>query len=100
MAKSYYKVNTTKKIITVNDNVTPTKNELEDLKIYVAGGYIIKHTTSVSIADMRAEMKDDKETLDKFNAAYAEKNGFHNALKIYSAWNKARKAAEKKAKAE
>lgn len=66
--------------------------------MYVNGGYKIKHTKSVSVEDMRAEMgKDekDKKALDEFNAAYAEKGGFHKACKIYSAWKKEKKAEKK-----
>ena len=46
---------------------------------------------SVSVADMRKELKADAEALAKFEEAYAVKNGFHKACKIYANWKKAQK---------
>ena len=46
---------------------------------------------SVSVADMRKELKADAETLAKFEEAYAVKNGFHKACKIYAEWKKNQK---------
>ena len=33
----------TKKIITIDDSVKPSKTDLEDVKMYVSAGYIIAH---------------------------------------------------------
>ena len=47
--------------------------------------------------DMREEMKDDPETLKKFNDTYAnkdDKKAFFKACKIYSDWAKAQKKAK------
>ena len=48
--KKYYKLSErrlkngeTKKVITIDDTVKPTKRDLEDVKVYVYGGYIIAH---------------------------------------------------------
>lgn len=46
---------------------------------------------SVSVADMRKELKADAEALAKFEEAYAVKNGFHKACKIYAEWKKNQK---------
>ena len=49
------------------------------------------------IEDMREEMKDDPETLKKFNDTYAnkdDKKAFFKACKIYSDWAKAQKKAK------
>ena len=46
---------------------------------------------SVSVADMREELKADAEALAKFEEAYKVKNGFHKACKIYAEWKKAQK---------
>lgn len=46
---------------------------------------------SVSVADMRKELKADAEALAKFEEAYKVKNGFHKACKIYAEWKKAQK---------
>ena len=46
---------------------------------------------SVSVADMRKDLKKDEEALAKFEEAYKEKNGFHKACKIYANWKKAQK---------
>lgn len=44
---------------------------------------------SVSVAEMRKELKADADTLAKFEEAYKVKNGFHKACKIYGEWKKA-----------
>lgn len=46
---------------------------------------------SVSVADMRKDLKADAEALAKFEEAYKVKNGFHKACKIYAEWKKAQK---------
>lgn len=46
---------------------------------------------SVSVADMRKDLKKDEEALAQFEEAYKEKNGFHKACKIYANWKKAQK---------
>ena len=43
---------------------------------------------SVSVNEMRNELKQDEETLAKFEEIYKQKNGFHKACKIYSDWKK------------
>jgi hypothetical protein len=43
------------------------------------------------VTDMRKALAKDKEALEKFNALYAEKGGFHNAMKFYAEWKKANK---------
>lgn len=44
-----------------------------------------------TVAQMRNDLAEDKETLAKFNAAYDKKGGFHTACKIYAEWKKAQK---------
>ena len=46
---------------------------------------------SLSVADMRKDLKKDEEALAQFEEAYKEKNGFHKACKIYANWKKAQK---------
>ena len=46
---------------------------------------------SVSVADMRKDLKKDEEALAQFEEAYKEKNGFHKACKIYAEWKKNQK---------
>ena len=43
-----------------------------------------------SVDEMRKEMK-GTDALTQFEKAYAEKNGFFNACKIYNAWKKENK---------
>ena len=64
------------------------------IEFYLKQGYEARFTEKKqgeSVEDMRKALKDDKETLEAFEKAYKEKNGFHNAMKIYSKWKKENK---------
>lgn len=108
MAKS--KSNYTIKGMKVIANVAElTENELAIVRNYIALGYTLKEKNTKqktkSIADMREELKNDKETLEKFEAAYATKapkgnkdfkeTGFGKACMIYNAWAKEHKVKNK-----
>lgn len=96
-----FKVDNKKKVIIIYNNVEQANGEKTVVEFYLKQGYTPKFQDkpkSKTVAEMKKELeKHDKETLDKFKTAYAEKNGFHNACKIYTDWVKARK---KEAKAE
>lgn len=77
-------------ILYTNVEANPAEQMLIDR--YLKMGYepmFEEKKASVSVADMRKELKADKETLDKFEEAYKVKNGFHKACKIYAEWKKA-----------
>jgi len=81
-------------IITIYTNVEQIEAEKTLIEFYLKQGYEARFTEKKqgeSVEDMRKALKDDKETLEAFEKAYKEKNGFHNAMKIYSKWKKENK---------
>ena len=107
-----YKLDEKKKVIVLYDNVKPSPVEELMINCYLDKGYKVKIETkkpSVKVAQMREELKEDIEALNKFNELYAlkvskeelaagVKSGFHQATKFYTDWKKAHKPAKKKAK--
>lgn len=94
-----FKLNEKKKEIVVYTNVEAPE-EKKFIDIYVGQGYkpmFEEKKPAKTVEQMRKDLEKDAETLARFNEAYAEKNGFFNACKIYSEWNKKNKK-EKKAK--
>lgn len=49
MAK-YLTVNADKKTLTIDRTVTPTNDELEDVKLYLSTGYVIRHKSEAKVA--------------------------------------------------
>lgn len=102
MAKANYTVEGNKVIANIAEL---TEKELTAVKNYMALGYTLEEKKvakkTKSIDEMREELKNDKETLDKFDAAYATKapkgnkdfkeTGFGKACMIYNAWVKENK---------
>ena len=88
-----FKLNEKKKIIILYTNVRiEAENDL--INFYLDRGYAPMYEEkkpSVKVEDMRKALEADKETLKKFDDAYKEKNGFFEACKIYTAWNKENK---------
>ena len=85
-----------KKTIVIYTNVE-AKAEQQLINFYLTQGYAPmceEKKDTKKIADMRKDFKNDEETLKKFNDAYAEKNGFFNACKVYNAWKKDKKKQE------
>ena len=102
MAKKNYSVSNYKMTVTA-EVATLSEEDLKAVKNYVALGYKLvnkKLPKSVSVDEMRAALAADKDTLAKFEAAYAKKTkgnvefkktGFAEACKIYNEWKKANK---------
>lgn len=87
----------TVKCIVLYNNVEPTPAEQKMIDFYLLNGYtpmFEEKKCGIKVEEMRKEM--DEKTLEKFNAAYKEKGGFHKACKIYADWKKTKKADEKK----
>ena len=95
-----FKLNEKKQTIVIYTNVEPTKAEQGLIDFYLGRGYapmLEEKKAGKGIEDMREEMKDDPETLKKFNDTYAnkdDKKAFFKACKIYSDWAKAQKKAK------
>ena len=105
-----FKLNEAKKIIILYTNIRiDAENDL--INFYLDRGYAPMYEEkkpSVKVADMRKDLKADKEALDKFNAIYGgtyegddADAGFFGACKYYNEWkkNKAKKKDEAKAEA-
>ena len=89
-----FKLNNEKKVIVLYDNVEQSTAEKNLVEYYLKNGYTPMFETKKkgkTVAEMRKDLESDKETLEKFNAAYNEKNGFHSACKIYTTWKKENK---------
>ena len=107
-----YTVDEEKKVITLYDNIKPSPMEEVMINRYLDKGYTHKIGTkkpAVKVAQMREELKEDVEALNKFNELYAlkvskeelaagVKSGFHQATKFYTDWKKAHKPAKEKKK--
>lgn len=95
-----FKVDNKKKVIVIYNNVEQTDGERTVIEFYLKQGYTPKFddkAKSKTVAEMKAELEQDEEALANFKNAYAEKNGFHNACKIYTDWVKAQKKEAKPA---
>lgn len=88
-----FKLDNNKKVIILYTNVRiEAENDL--INFYLDRGYTPMYAEkkpSITVADMRKEMKGDEESLKAFNDAYEKKNGFFEACKVYSEWKKAHK---------
>lgn len=103
--KKAYTVNSTKKVITIDDTVKQTKRDEDDIKLYISVGYTIRHKSKerVRIATERATkenltdakileaLKGDEDKLKEYKKIKAE-GGFFKAKSWY---NKNCKAAVK-----
>lgn len=58
MAQKYLKVNTEKKIITIDDNVKPTATDLADKQDYLKAGYQIRHKSQKRAEAARKRAKE------------------------------------------
>ena len=91
-AKSF-KLNADKQTITLYTNVEQSAAEKTLIEFYLNKGYtplFDEKKKGKSVDEMRKEMK-GTDALTQFEKAYAEKNGFFNACKIYNAWKKENK---------
>lgn len=98
-----YRVDAERKIITLDDSVTPTIAEEKDITRYVNAGYIIKHKSkerakqAAGRADglkdvtIKEALKDNAEALKEYEAIKKE-GGFFKA----KAWYKANYGGDKK----
>ena len=105
-AESFKLVAKTKTII-LYTNVEQNDAEKTLIEFYLNNGYtpmFEEKKQGKSVDDMRKEMKNDEETLKKFNDTYGNKDNekaFFDACKIYTKWAKDKKAkAKEKAEAE
>jgi hypothetical protein len=88
-----FKVDEKKKQIIIYTNVE--SNPAEELlkSFYLNNGYMPmmgEKKKGATVEEMRKDME-GTEYLERFNAAYKEKGGFHVACKIYNEWKKANK---------
>lgn len=84
-------------VIILYTNVEPSPAEQILIDRYLDKGYepmFEEKKAGKSVAEMREELKADKEALAKFEEEYKQKNGFFKACKVYSAWKKAQKKDE------
>lgn len=92
-AKSF-RVDIPKQIIVLYSNVEATPAEKTLIEYYLSKGFMPKFEEKKKgekVSDMRKALAKDKEALEKFNALYAEKGGFHNAMRFYAEWKKVNK---------
>lgn len=80
MRKPYYTVKPDKKIIIIDDSVKATAADDKDIAMYVGAGYVIKHKSakrakaaakrvdSLTDADIKAALKDDKKALAEYES--------------------------------
>lgn len=103
-----FKLNEKNKSIILYTNVRlPEETDL--INFYLDRGYTPMYEEkkpATKVEDMRKEMKDDKEALEKFNAIYAKKvgkdaskeekksAGFFGACKFYNEWKKNNKSKD------
>lgn len=108
--EKHYKVDSDKKIIYRYLGTQPSARDLEDIKMYVDCGYIVKWVKApLTVAKMRAILKANnaEEELAAFDKAYKEKavkgntdfseTGFSKACKIYQDWKRKNKKTKKSA---
>ena len=102
-AQKAYRIDTKNKKVIIYNGMERTEEDKEIIEMYMKIGYIVKKEDkkSVSVAQMRKELKKDPETLNAFNEAYTSDEvidnriGYHRALKIYSDWKKEQKNQQK-----
>ena len=85
-----FKVNTTKKTITLYTNVEQTTAEKTLIEIYLNQGFIPmfeEKKKGKTVEEMRKELK-GTDKLAEFEKAYQEEKGFFKACKIYNTWKK------------
>ena len=58
MGKKYYKLNTERKTITINDDVKPTKTDEADITLYIKCGYTLRHKSEKRVAIAKERMKE------------------------------------------
>lgn len=96
-AKSF-KVDTKKKKIVLYKDIEPDTSEKAVIEFYLSNGYMPmfeEKPKSKTVAEMRKELEAAPELLEKFNAEYKQKGGFHSACKVYTNWVKSKKEQEK-----
>ena len=95
--KQAYKIDRTKKTITIDTTVKQSINDEKEIAMYVSAGYVIKHKSlakakqakersdSITAADIRNELANDKEALKEFNRLMSN-GGFFTARKYYNSY--------------
>ena len=84
-------ISTEVNVIILYTNVEPSPAEQMLINRYLDMGYepmFEEKKTSLSVAEMRDELKNDADAKAKFEEAYKQKNGFFKACKVYSEWKK------------
>lgn len=89
-----FKLDEKKKEIIIYTNVEQEPSEKILITFYLENGYKPKFDEkkpAKTVKQMRAELKQDLEMLDAFDAAYGKPKGFFEACKVYNAWKKQQK---------
>ena len=93
-----FRIDEKKKAIILYSNKEANPSEKALIEFYLKNGYspmFEEKKKGLTVATMREELKEDKNTLEEFEKAYKLKNGFFKACKIYTSWKKANKKDEK-----
>ena len=93
-----FRVDDKKKEIVIYTNVEPIEAEESVKALFLKSGYAPKFEEkkpAMTVEEMRKALSKDEKALEAFNNAYAEKNGFFNACKVYAEWKKANKGKKK-----
>jgi hypothetical protein len=96
-----FKLDSKAKTITLYTNVEQNETEKALIEFYLMQGYtplFEAKKKGVSVADMRKALAEDETKLEEFNKLYKEKNGFHDACRVYTEFMKQKRAAEKESK--
>lgn len=95
MKQTAYKINRDRKTITINDSVKQTAADKQDIMLYVAAGYEIRHKNmekakeaakkadTITADKIRKLLDGDKEALEEFNRLN-KVSGFFTARKFYN----------------
>lgn len=91
-----YRIDKKKKVVVLFSNIEQTDTDKMMIDTYVRNGYTLKAEKKITVAMMRAEMKNDKTALDEFNRLYTLNEeggalGFHRACQFYTKWKKENK---------
>ena len=91
-----YRIDKKKKVVVLFSNIKQTDADKMLIDTYVRNGYTLKAEIKITVAMMRAEMKNDKTALDEFNRLYTLNEeggalGFHRACQFYTKWKKENK---------
>lgn len=96
---NYYKVNTDRMTITIDDSVKPTKQDEKDIAMYLSAKYKIRHKSTLRATEakeranglkkdeMLEKLAGDKAGLEKFNSFFTCKGvgkGFFAARKWFA----------------